>query len=181
MLYFNEKEKKDTMNYFYGLAANPFTIAHDRIILSKMFDSREPNKVYVGITEHDYKSIELPYDLRKSLVEHELTPFIESGAVVVLKQDQRTYKFLTSLDVKIDTIIIGEDEWEDLKAGKWHYSNEILNTWKIEVIERSDGISSTKVREMIKNGCSYEDIKHMISEDVFEAVVKFYKQQGKLK
>lgn len=162
------------MNYFYGLAANPFTKAHAYIIAKRLYSSVEPSNIYIGITDHDYKNIEMPFELRKSFVVDEFKPFIDEGIVTVLKQDQRTYKFLTSLDVKIDIIIIGEDEWADLKAGNWHYSDKILDTWKIEVEKRSDGISSTKVRELIKAGCSYKDVESMITEDVYIKTRDFY-------
>ncbi len=156
------------IHYFFGLAASPFTKAHQRII-EDILAENEQNKVYVAITDHDYKSISMPWTLREKIVEANLIDYIAAGRVVILKQTERTYRFLSSLHDWMDYVVVGQDEWNDLKAGKWHYSTELLNCWKWKVIPRAaDGISSSKVRELLDKGCRrYEEFKDLITKKTF--------------
>jgi len=157
------------IHYFFGLAAAPFTRAHQRII-EDILAENEQNKVYVAITEHDYKTITLPWNLRERIVEANLVEQIAAGRVVILKQTERTYRFLSSLHDWMDYVVVGEDEWNDLKAGKWHYSTELLNCWKWKVIPRAtDSISSSKVRELLDKGCRrYDEFKELITRKTFD-------------
>lgn len=153
------------IHYFYGTAANPFTLAHENII-RYILQLDKNNKVYIGITDHDYKTFEYPFELRKKIVEDNLEDL--KDRIVILRQDQRTYKFLSSLHDMIDYIVVGEDEWKDLKDGKWLYSNELFNCWKWKVMPRLNAISSTKVRELIKKDATYEDLSWMISKKTYD-------------
>ena len=89
------------------------------------------------------------------------------GRYKVIKQTERTWKFLQE-KLKLTnnvTIVVGEDEWNDLKAGKWHYSNELLNTYNFKVIPRTNNISSSKVREIIKN---FNELTNYITKETYE-------------
>jgi nicotinic acid mononucleotide adenylyltransferase len=57
--------------------------------------------------------------------------------------------------------VIGEDEYIDLKDGKWHHSEDILNSFEIKVIQRNDGVSSSKVRELFKNKMFLTAMKYL--------------------
>ena len=65
-------------------------------------------------------------------------------------------------------IIVGEDEWNDLNTGKWHYSKELLNTYKFKVIQRTNGISSTKVRELLKNNVGFDELQNYITRETYD-------------
>lgn len=156
-----------SIHYFFGLAAAPFTKAHQKII-QDILDEDQMNVVYVAITDHDYKEISMPWVLRRRIVEANLEEQVKQGRVKILKQTERTYKFLSSLHDWMDYVVVGEDEWRDLKAGKWHYSAELLNGWRWKVVPRpEDSVSSTKVRELLKAGASYEKLKDFITEKTF--------------
>ena len=64
-------------------------------------------------------------------------------------------------------MVIGEDEWKDLKAGKWHYSNDILNTYNILTIPRTDDVSSSKVRELLKENVGKDELLKYITETTY--------------
>jgi nicotinic acid mononucleotide adenylyltransferase len=95
-------------------------------------------------------------------------------------QDERTWNYLhkvyTDDAQKYITLIMGQDEYDDLKAGKWHQSDDILNTYNIKVIPRTDGVSSSKVRELIKNK-QFDEVKKYVSDKTFD----FLKAEGYMK
>jgi len=156
------------IHYFYGLAANPLTLAHQKIV-KDLLDESSDAKVYLAITDHEYKDIEIPFDVRKKTVEENFKDEIKAGRVVVLKQDERTYRFLSSLWSWMDYIVIGTDEWDDLKAGKWEFSTELMNTWKFKIFTRKPGaISSTEARKHLQEGASYEEVSGLISQTTYD-------------
>ena len=149
------------MIYFYGGAFNPMTRSHLKII-KYIVNLLEDGKLVIGITSHDYKTYEFDYELRKRIVEDNIKEF--SDKIEIVKQDQRTWKFFQTLPYKQITMVIGEDEWKDLKAGKWHYSNDILNTYNILTIPRTDDVSSSKVRELLKENAGKNELLKYITE-----------------
>lgn len=156
-----------SIHYFFGTAAAPFTRAHQKIVEDILAES-PLNVVYVAITDHDYKEIVMPFRLRQGIVEANLADYIMKGRVRLLRQNERTYKFLSSLHDWMDYIVVGEDEWKDLKAGRWHHSIELLHCWEWKVVPRlENAISSTKVRELLKAGASYEELKDYITEKTY--------------
>jgi len=164
------------MIYFYGGAFNPMTISHLEIIKSILKDLKEDEKLVIGITEHDYKTYDLDFELRKMIVMNNLmaidADYALGKTIQILKQNQRTWKFFHTLPYQDITMVVGEDEWNDLKEGKWHYSKEILNTYKIKVIPRVDNISATKVRELIKNKASKEELLKYITKETYSLLFK---------
>lgn len=154
--------------YFYGGAFNPMTVSHLKIIENIFQEMSKDDLLVIGITDHDYKIFEFDYSLRFSIVFENLNAIKDKKNFKILKQNQRTWKFLND-NFKNNKIklVIGQDEYEDLKAGKWHYYNEILNTYEIIMIPRTDGISSSKVRELIKEK-DFKQLKIYISKNTFE-------------
>lgn len=148
--------------YFYGGAFNPLTLAHQQIIDNLVdelhlgnWNDPENDILVIAITSHDYKNYEFNKELRNKFVKSYMDlKYLDKFGWEITYQDKRTWEFLHNLfvkDVQKDiTLIIGQDEYDDLKDGKWHHSDEILNTYKLKVIPRTDDISSTKVRELIK-------------------------------
>lgn len=157
------------MHYFYGTAAAPFTRAHEAIVRS-ILEKDETNRVYVAVTDHGYKEVSLPWVLRAKTAEVNLEDCIEAGRVLLLKQDERTYAFLSKLHDWMDVIVVGEDEWLSLQAGEWHYSDELLSSWQWKVFPRRDGVSSSEVRKLLASGASYEQVKHLITEKTWDVL-----------
>ena len=138
------------------------TLSHLKIIKFIISKLEINDKLIIGITSHDYKTYEFDYELRKRIVEENIKEF--SDKIEIVKQDQRTWKFFQTLPYKQITMVIGEDEWKDLKAGKWHYSNDILNTYNILTIPRTDDVSSSKVRELLKENAGKDELLKYITE-----------------
>ena len=113
--------------YFYGGAFNPMTLSHLKIIKNIFQEMSKDDLLVIGITDHDYKTFEFDYSLRFSIVFENLNAIKDKKNFKILKQNQRTWKFLND-NFKNDRIklVIGQDEYEDLKAGKWHYYNEYI-------------------------------------------------------
>jgi len=151
--------------YFYGGAFNPLTNSHMKIIIDILSEMQEDDLLVIGITDHDYKTFQYDYNLRnlilkKNCLEYCLYP---NKKIKLIKQDKRTWKFLNELGYNNYILVIGEDEYQDLINNKWHFSNEILNNFKIKVIERNDGVSSTIVRKLL-NDNNFEEVKKYISD-----------------
>jgi len=163
------------IHYFFGLAANPFTKAHQRII-ERILEEDPLNKLYVAITDHAYKEVDLmlPFDLRQSIVEANLSDYIRDGRVVLMRQTKRTYEFLSETWDMMDYIVVGEDEWESLKAGEWMYSAELMHTYKFKVIARNDDVSSSEVRKLLKNGAAFDKLEHYITKKTYDLLISFY-------
>jgi len=162
------------MNYFYGGAFNPMTKAHFQIINQIEKEMVKDDLLIIGITNHDYKKFEFSYELRRKIILENLKNNLSVNRinVKVVEQNQRTWKFLTEdyyiSEIRPLTIVLGEDEFNDLKAlNIWYYSKEILNTFPIKVFSRSEetkDISATKVRELLKQNVSFNELEKYISE-----------------
>jgi cytidyltransferase-like protein len=137
---------------FYGGAFDPLTIAHERIIRELYGDFGE--RLIIGVTNHDYKRSWKPVEWRMGCVRD----FCESlyfncfDEIEIVEQTCRTFEFLRTLRHKVGTIVVGMDEWKDLLDGKWKYADKLLEEYRFLVIPRTNGVSSTKVREMIAEG-----------------------------
>ena len=107
----------------------------------------------IGITDHDYKQFKYDYSLREKIVQKNCLSYCNHPykRIKLVKQDKRTWKFLNELGYNNYVLVIGEDEYKDLKDGKWYYSDLILANFDIFVIPRTDGVSSSKVRELFEN------------------------------
>lgn len=170
--------RDDFKIYFYGGAFNPLTLTHQKIIDNlvselKLNGCTDDNDIlHIGVTFHDYKECKFDKDLRIKFVKSFMDKnYIDKFGWEISLQNERTWDYLHRVYVddvqKYITIIMGEDEYNDLKAGKWHHTDDILNTYQIKVIPRNDGVSSTKVRELINNK-KYEELKKYISDDTYQ-------------
>ena len=174
---------------YYGGAFDPITLSHEAIIadLHDLFG----DKLVVGVTEHDYKHSWKPLAWRKAVVENvcceyhidipcpcevDGETYFESETietVKVVEQKERTYKFLSSHpELGIGTIVMGKDEWDDLNAGKWHYSDRLLEEYKFLVVPRpkTNIVSSTLVRRLIAEGADRETLRNYISDMVYRCI-----------
>lgn len=152
------------MIYFYGGAFNPLTNTHLTIIKNIISILKTDDILVIGITDHNYKIFEFPYTTRFSILYENLIEFTTNKNIKIIKQDERTWKFLNKhFPNENITLVLGEDEYIDLLNEKWHFSKDILNTYNIKVIPRTDGISATKVRELLKNNASNEELLKYVS------------------
>ena len=169
------------MIYFYGGAFNPMTKAHFEIIENIVKNMKKDDEFILAITDHNYKTYTYDYYLRKRIVCKNLEKFgfkprFESNSrFKILRQNERTFNFLAHCTLmknyiyrKDFVIVLGEDEWDDLNAGKWHYSKELLNTYNFKVIPRTDDISSTKVRELLKNNVGFDELQNYITRETYD-------------
>lgn len=159
--------------YFYGGAFNPMTLAHLEIINNILNEMDNDDWLTIGITEHDYKTFDYSYSIREyiltqNLLKYATPPFKH---VRILKQDKRTWNFLHEIfdeeKQKNIVLVIGEDEYNDLKDKKWHYSKEILSTYQIKTISRTNNISATKVRELIAKNADFKELKKYITKTTY--------------
>ena len=169
------------MIYFYGGAFNPMTKAHLEIIENIIKDMNNNDEFILAITDHDYKTYTYDYYFRKRIVCKNLERFgfkprfNVNSRFKILRQSERTFNFLSHCTLLKNyiyrddfIIIVGEDEWNDLNTGKWHYSKELLNTYKFKVIQRTNGISSTKVRELLKNNVGFDELQNYITRETYD-------------
>lgn len=171
------------MIYFYGGAFNPMTNAHLEIIKIILKDIKDNDTFILAITNHDYKSYTYDYNTRLKIVLENLKlidfNFTLGGKYQLVKQTKRTWKFLQENliipknHIKNITIVVGEDEWNDLNAGKWHYSKDLLNTYNFKVIPRTNNISSTKVRELLKNNASFNELQNYITKETYDILKEY--------
>ena len=176
------------MIYYFGFAADPITKAHIGIIKSVIKHLSAEDKFYVAITDNDEKNFNTGFDERRLVVQETLKSVFGKDCPEVLKQNTRTYPFLKETFAGKDneiTVILGEDEWNDLLDGKWNASKFMLKTYKFMVARRdntgklrdmdnynvkimkiddSDGISATEVRRIFyRNPMTiYTDVKQHI-------------------
>ena len=150
-------------NVFYGGAFDPLTLAHERII-SELY-GEYGDRLVVGVTDHDYKQSWKPVGWRRNAVWSYCQRLCPDANVVV--QDCRTFDFLSrNPDLHIGTVVVGTDEMKDLVDGKWRHSDELLKSCRFLVIPRSDGISSTKVRNLVGDGASDGELLEYVSMDI---------------
>jgi nicotinic acid mononucleotide adenylyltransferase len=156
--------------YFYGGAFNPLTNSHIEIINTILNEMNNDDLLIIGITDHDYKTFQFSYDIRYFIVKQNCLTYCNHPykRIKLIKQDKRTWQFLNELMYKNYVLVIGEDEYIDLKNGKWFYSKEILDNFELKVIPRNNGISSTKVRELLKNNATFEELKEYISDITYQ-------------
>lgn len=169
------------MNYFYGGAFNPMTKAHLQIINQIVKEMIKDDVLIIGITNHDYKTYQFPFDLRKEILLKNLNnQFGEQTRIKIVQQNQRTWKYLTEntsvSSIRPLTLVLGEDEYNDLKAlNIWHYSKEILETFPIKVFSRSNetkDISATKVRQLLNQHADCCMLEKYITKVTMDLICK---------
>lgn len=187
------------MYYVFGSWFDPITRAHEAILktLQKKVLT-ENDSLIICVTANDEKLNRTPVEERYALVEKDLNA--KKIPHTLLIQSNRMYDFLhseffenvNSFDV---TIVIGQDEFDALLAGKWKYSMSLLKNYRFVVFKREkdsvtmyntrnysvmftdidpefDDVSSSEVREIFRRNpeCHYKDVQKHISRPVFEYI-----------
>lgn len=187
------------MYYIFGSWFDPFTKAHEAILktLQKKVLTKNDTLV-ICVTANDEKQNRTPVEERYALVEKDLNAKKIPHTLVI--QPNRMYDFLhgeffegvNSFDV---TIVIGQDEFDALLAGKWKYSMSLLKNYRFIVFKREkdsvtmyntrnssvdfmyidpefEDVSSSEVREIFRRNpeCHYKDVQKHISRPVFEYI-----------
>lgn len=187
------------MYYIFGSWFDPFTKAHEAILktLQKKVLTKNDSLV-ICVTANDEKQNRTPVEERYALVEKDLNAKKIPHTLVI--QPNRMYDFLhgeffenvNSFDV---TIVIGQDEFDALLAGKWKYSMSLLKNYRFIVFKREkdsvtmyntrnssvdfmyidpefEDVSSSEVREIFRRNpeCHYKDVQKHISRPVFEYI-----------
>lgn len=188
------------MHYIFGSWFDPFTKAHEAILKTlKKNVITQRDKLIICVTANDEKQDRTPVEERYALVEKDLKAKKIAHTLVV--QPNRMYDFLHSklfdnVPYSDITVVIGQDELDDLMAGKWKYSDTLMKNYHFIVFRREkDGIthyslthdsnfrfmhiddefedvSSSKVREIFRRNpeCHYKDVQKHISRPVFEYI-----------
>ena len=187
------------MYYIFGSWFDPFTKAHEAILktLQKKVLTKNDSLV-ICVTANDEKQNRTPVEERYALVEKDLNAKKIPHTLVI--EPNRMYDFLhgeffenvNSFDV---TIVIGQDEFDALLAGKWKYSMSLLKNYRFIVFKREkdsvtmyntrnssvdfmyidpefEDVSSSEVREIFRRNpeCHYKDVQKHISRPVFEYI-----------
>ena len=188
------------MHYIFGSWFDPFTKAHEAILktLQKKVLTKD-DKLIVCVTANDEKQDRTPVEERYALVEKDLKAKKIAHTLVV--QPNRMYDFLHSklfdnIPYSDVTVVIGEDEFDDLMTGRWKYSQTLLKNYCFIVFKRAadaithyhekftdrvifmdidtefEDVSSSEVREIFRRNpeCHYKDVQKHISRPVFEYI-----------
>lgn len=188
------------MHYIFGSWFDPFTKAHEAILkaLQKKVLTKD-DKLIVCVTANDEKQDRTPVEERYALVEKDLKAKKIAHTLVV--QPNRIYDFLHSklfdnVPYSDITVVIGQDELDDLIAGKWKYSETLMKNYHFIVFRREKDsitryslkydsnfkfmdidtefvdVSSSEVREIFRRNpeCHYKDVQKHISRPVFEYI-----------
>ena len=188
------------MHYIFGSWFDPFTKAHEAILkaLQKKVLTKD-DKLIVCVTANDEKQDRTPVEERYALVEKDLKAKKIAHTLVV--QPNRMYDFLHSklfdnVPYSDITVVIGEDEFDALIAGKWKYSETLMKNYHFIVFRREKDsitryslkydsnfkfmdidtefvdVSSCEVREIFRRNpeCHYKDVQKHISRPVFEYI-----------
>ena len=160
------------MIYYYGLSADPITVAHIDILKSIYKRLGENDKLMIGVVNNDEKNYKALGSDRMAMVFEMLhAKFdMDKGNIVVKSQSDRTYKFLcdyiaaNGLKMNDITIVVGQDEWNSLCSGKWVNWDLLLKHFEFLTFWR-EGMDDTIV--MPKFGVNVEftsfDITHAVS------------------
>lgn len=188
------------MHYIFGSWFDPFTKAHEAILktLQKNVITQK-DKLIICVTANDEKQDRTPVEERYALVEKDLKAKKIAHTLVV--QPNRMYDFLHSklfdnVPYSDITVVIGEDEFVALIAGKWKYSETLMKNYHFIVFRREKDsitryslkydsnfkfmdidtefvdVSSSEVREIFRRNpeCHYKDVQKHISRPVFEYI-----------
>lgn len=160
------------MIYYYGLSADPITVAHIDILKSIYKRLGENDKLMIGVVNNDEKNYKALGSDRMAMVFEMLhAKFdMEKGNIEVKSQSDRTYKFLSDytvangLTMKDITIVVGQDEWNSLCSGKWVNWDLLLKHFEFLVFWR-EGMDDTIVMPKFDVNVEFTsfDITHSVS------------------
>ena len=166
----------------YGGAFDPITVVHEQIMRGVEAATLNATglKYILAVTQDDEKNYSETYDNRVTLVENTVTRLGSRDDAkckwTVVQQNCRMQEFINTyicdhFNYNHITLVLGEDEWDDLQAGKWVGSEWILNNCEFIVFARpEDTCSSTKIRKAMRFNPLYafetmSDPESMLSED----------------
>lgn len=195
------------MKYIYGAAFDPITIAHLEII-RQIIKMMQPNDTLdILVSNNDEKNYQAASPDRIDLVNIALKAKFQNITFNVVEQKFRMYRHLYEAykdDTDI-TIVMGQDQWESLTAGKWVNGDQLLKKYKFFVFARgngqlfrvednaykvkktvlgkkAEGVSSTYIREVFDKNpdTHYDALRKMITHAVFRAIKEkeLYHQNG---
>ena len=181
------------MHYIFGSWFDPFTHGHEEIIKTVKKKMRAGDKLHILVTDNDEKTNRTPVEFRKQMVTAALASKNVKYDIDI--QTNRMHEYLwvkyRQYDPKDITIVMGDDEWQSLVAGKWLYSNRLLTTYNFLVFARGTDeiaykqanctvvnnvknwdVSSSAVREIFRTNpdCHYKDVQKYISKVVFNVI-----------
>ena len=164
---------------FFGGCFNPPTIAHIELI-EKAIQEYNLDKVYFVPMGDLYKKESLiPAFHRVNMLKLAIK---SNPKLDILSTSVNSQKELQAIDTfKIiqkefsntnNFFIMGSDNFEKIKF--WKNSEELLNNYQYIILKRDNTISSSSVREKIKNN---KDTNNLISKDVEQYILdnKLYK------
>jgi nicotinate-nucleotide adenylyltransferase len=164
---------------FFGGCFNPPTIAHIELI-EKTINEYKLDKVYFVPMGDLYKKSELiPAFHRVNMLKLAING---KNKMDILLTSVNSNKELQAIDTfKIiqnefknseNFFIMGSDNFEKIKF--WKNSEELLNNYQYIILKRDNNISSSIVREKIKNN---ESVEKLIFKDVEQYILdkKLYK------
>lgn len=166
------------MIYYYGLSADPITVAHIDILKTIHKRLHNDDKMIVGIVNNDEKNYKvLGSDRMAMAIELIKNKFnYDKNKILVQSQNDRTYKFLSDFVIanpeyktKDITIVIGEDEWRSLNSGKWVNWDLLLKHFCFLVFSR---IGMDKTQIVPKFNVDVEFTSFDLNKSVSSSVVR---------
>ena len=164
---------------FFGGCFNPPTIAHIDLIEQAIQEYNLDKVYFVPMGDLYKKETLIPAFHRVNMLKLAIKfhPKLEILLTSVNSKKQLqaidTFKIIQAEFSKTNNFfIMGSDNFEKIKF--WKNSEELINNYQYIILKRENNISSTSVREKIKNN---EDTNNLISKDVEQYILenKLYK------
>ncbi len=162
---------------FFGGCFNPPTVAHIELI-EKAIKENNLDMVYFVPMGDLYKKENLV--LASHRVNMLKLAIKEKMDILTISVDSKkelqaidTFRIIQEKFNQSDNyFIMGSDNFEKIKF--WKNSDELLNNYKYIILKRDNNISSSKVRDKVKN---IEDVSQFICKDVEQYILenKLYK------
>lgn len=157
---------------FFGGCFNPPTIAHIELIKKAIIDNDLDMVYFVPMGDLYKKEQLIPAVHRVNMLKIAIQ---ESMEILTISVDSKkelqaidTFKIIQKSFSRSDNyFIMGSDNFEKMKF--WKNSNELLNNYKYIILKRDNNISSSMVREKIKNG---EEVSQFICKDVEQYILE---------
>lgn len=157
---------------FFGGCFNPPTIAHIELIEQTIKDKNLDMVYFVPMGDLYKKENLIPAFHRVNMLKIAMKEKMEILNISIdSKKDLKAIDTFRIIEKKFNQsdnyFIMGSDNFENIKF--WKDSEELLRNYKYIVLNREDDISSSKVREKIKN---HEDVSQFIYKDVEQYILE---------
>lgn len=157
---------------FFGGCFNPPTIAHIELIEKAIKDKNLDMVYFVPMGDLYKKENLIPAFHRVNMLKIAMKEKMDILNISIdSKKDLKaidTFRIIEKEFNKSDNyFIMGSDNFENIKF--WKDSEELLKNYKYIVLNREDDISSSRVREKIKNN---EDVSQFIYRDVEQYILE---------